>query len=406
MGIRRIGRGVYTGNRVIRGGSWNNNDVANLRSASRNNNTPTNRNGCVTFDHRFSGRMMGTSPPGPIGARIRRNRPFFAGNHRHRETLANAHLAFTCPELPGNCGGSTLRETVGQSCDSAEKQPFQPLSWRLWGRGVRSVNGTSRVARSVRKQVIQGREDEVRPPLRCEVPDGKTPRAVEGKEIVAGKIEPRAFVWPRVIEKDVTEPPKPVVFGPKETPEQSPQHGVVDTRKELTNVEPKAIRMGAARPCGPREGTVGATPRQAGVGLRHEGVFDPVGEATPSPKRLGRRQPPSGVHRRIGVRISADSTVTLARMPGARGNSRHPRGNSRHSRGVSQLPRGVSQLPRGVSQLPRGVSRHPRGVSQLPRGVSQLPRGVSQLPRGEDWAHEMRNPLVLTSRMGRQAKGI
>ncbi len=30
-------------NRVVRGGSWNNNDN-NLRAANRNNNTPTNRN--------------------------------------------------------------------------------------------------------------------------------------------------------------------------------------------------------------------------------------------------------------------------------------------------------------------------------------------------------------------------
>ncbi len=30
-------------NRVLRGGSWNNN-AANCRAANRNNNTPTNRN--------------------------------------------------------------------------------------------------------------------------------------------------------------------------------------------------------------------------------------------------------------------------------------------------------------------------------------------------------------------------
>jgi len=31
-------------NRVLRGGSWNNNDPDNLLSSNRNNNTPTNRN--------------------------------------------------------------------------------------------------------------------------------------------------------------------------------------------------------------------------------------------------------------------------------------------------------------------------------------------------------------------------
>jgi len=35
-------------NRVIRGGSWNNN-ARNLRSANRNNNTPSNRNNNVGF---------------------------------------------------------------------------------------------------------------------------------------------------------------------------------------------------------------------------------------------------------------------------------------------------------------------------------------------------------------------
>ncbi len=31
-------------NRVLRGGSWNNNNPTNLLSSNRNNNTPTNRN--------------------------------------------------------------------------------------------------------------------------------------------------------------------------------------------------------------------------------------------------------------------------------------------------------------------------------------------------------------------------
>jgi len=35
-------------NRVLRGGSWNNNPQ-NLRSANRNNNTPDNRNNNIGF---------------------------------------------------------------------------------------------------------------------------------------------------------------------------------------------------------------------------------------------------------------------------------------------------------------------------------------------------------------------
>ena len=45
----RSGGTFYTGSRVIRGGSWNNNDAANLRAASRNNNTPANRNNNLGF---------------------------------------------------------------------------------------------------------------------------------------------------------------------------------------------------------------------------------------------------------------------------------------------------------------------------------------------------------------------
>ncbi len=40
---------VFTGsNRVIRGGSWNNN-AQNVRAANRNNNDPSNRNNNVGF---------------------------------------------------------------------------------------------------------------------------------------------------------------------------------------------------------------------------------------------------------------------------------------------------------------------------------------------------------------------
>jgi len=39
---------ILGSNRVIRGGSWNN-DAQNLRSANRNNNDPSNRNNNVGF---------------------------------------------------------------------------------------------------------------------------------------------------------------------------------------------------------------------------------------------------------------------------------------------------------------------------------------------------------------------
>ena len=35
--------------RVVRGGSWNNNNPTNVRAAFRNNNGPTNRNNNVGF---------------------------------------------------------------------------------------------------------------------------------------------------------------------------------------------------------------------------------------------------------------------------------------------------------------------------------------------------------------------
>ena len=37
------------GLRVLRGGSWNNNDPDNLLSSNRNNNTPDNRNNNIGF---------------------------------------------------------------------------------------------------------------------------------------------------------------------------------------------------------------------------------------------------------------------------------------------------------------------------------------------------------------------
>jgi formylglycine-generating enzyme required for sulfatase activity len=50
-------------NRVIRGGSWNNNPQ-NLRSANRNNNSPDNRNNNVGF------RLLSTSGL-PVKRRLR-----------------------------------------------------------------------------------------------------------------------------------------------------------------------------------------------------------------------------------------------------------------------------------------------------------------------------------------------
>jgi len=35
--------------RVLRGGSWNNNNINNLRAANRNRNNPTNTNNNVGF---------------------------------------------------------------------------------------------------------------------------------------------------------------------------------------------------------------------------------------------------------------------------------------------------------------------------------------------------------------------
>ncbi len=39
-----LGRCPQGSNRVIRGGSWNNDDAGNFRAANRNNNDPANRN--------------------------------------------------------------------------------------------------------------------------------------------------------------------------------------------------------------------------------------------------------------------------------------------------------------------------------------------------------------------------
>ncbi|TLU55447.1 MAG: hypothetical protein FDX02_03150 [Chlorobium sp.] len=44
----QITASVVGSNRVIRGGSWNN-TAGNCRSASRNNNTPDNRNNNIGF---------------------------------------------------------------------------------------------------------------------------------------------------------------------------------------------------------------------------------------------------------------------------------------------------------------------------------------------------------------------
>ncbi|MBI5527566.1 MAG: SUMF1/EgtB/PvdO family nonheme iron enzyme [Deltaproteobacteria bacterium] len=59
--------------RVLRGGSWNNNNTQNLRASNRNNNNPTNRNNNNGFrcsrDDPVPGRSSGAdragSEPGP-----------------------------------------------------------------------------------------------------------------------------------------------------------------------------------------------------------------------------------------------------------------------------------------------------------------------------------------------------
>ena len=61
-----MGRGGSGSNRVNRGGSWNN-DASNLRSANRNNDTPSNRNDnlgfrCLSSGHRQEGGGHGFRP--------------------------------------------------------------------------------------------------------------------------------------------------------------------------------------------------------------------------------------------------------------------------------------------------------------------------------------------------------
>ncbi|MEB3298866.1 MAG: SUMF1/EgtB/PvdO family nonheme iron enzyme [Candidatus Sericytochromatia bacterium] len=64
-------RGPRGSNRVIRGGSWNN-DASNTRAANRNNNNPDNRNNNIGFrlaspgilDHKvFRVRTLGSTSP-------------------------------------------------------------------------------------------------------------------------------------------------------------------------------------------------------------------------------------------------------------------------------------------------------------------------------------------------------
>ena len=63
-GFERRG-GPSTANRVLRGGSWNNNP-RNLRVSNRNNNTPDNRNDNNGFRCARTGRA-GAVRPGPAG---------------------------------------------------------------------------------------------------------------------------------------------------------------------------------------------------------------------------------------------------------------------------------------------------------------------------------------------------
>ena len=61
--ILKPGTRPTNGGRVLRGGSWNNDNQDNFRCANRNNNKPTNRNDNNGF------RVASTPPPGPGGPR-------------------------------------------------------------------------------------------------------------------------------------------------------------------------------------------------------------------------------------------------------------------------------------------------------------------------------------------------
>ena len=66
-------------NRVIRGGSWNNN-AQNCRSANRNNNNPDNRNNNIGFrlassPHRPTARVHGPAPSASVVTRAAIPRP-------------------------------------------------------------------------------------------------------------------------------------------------------------------------------------------------------------------------------------------------------------------------------------------------------------------------------------------
>ena len=73
---------IQTTDRVLRGGSWNN-KPQRLRSANRNNNTPTNRNNNVGF------RVASTPVYGPEFSKLR-----FAGVWQRVPMCS-------CPELTG-----------------------------------------------------------------------------------------------------------------------------------------------------------------------------------------------------------------------------------------------------------------------------------------------------------------
>ncbi|MCP5515634.1 MAG: SUMF1/EgtB/PvdO family nonheme iron enzyme [Verrucomicrobiales bacterium] len=83
--------------RVLRGGSWANNNPENLSCAYRNNNTPDNRNNNIGFRcvwvglasaarwrHRRFGEVPGGERPCPASAKRSPNRPFHAPRRRLR----------------------------------------------------------------------------------------------------------------------------------------------------------------------------------------------------------------------------------------------------------------------------------------------------------------------------------
>ncbi len=96
---RKWWAGTY---RVVRGGSWINNDPRNLRSCNRNNNDPDNRNNNVGFRVVLVGKFL--------KAAQERNGVMPGGNLSFRTGAKKPSLTpFTTPRI---LGGKTRRRIV------------------------------------------------------------------------------------------------------------------------------------------------------------------------------------------------------------------------------------------------------------------------------------------------------